>query len=89
MTETEAAELRERLAAAERVCLMYGWTGSVDDSDRDKAAHELWLQWCETPASAWTLQTTPDLSDEYIAELARKRDATRAATLARLGLTET
>ena len=30
-----------------------------------------------------------DLSDEYIAELARKRDATRAATLARLGLTET
>lgn len=31
----------------------------------------------------------PDLTDEHIAELARKRDETRARTLARFGLLET
>jgi hypothetical protein len=38
-------EIRERLEAAERVCLMFGWTASRRESDRDRALHMLWSRW--------------------------------------------
>jgi len=75
----------ERLAAAERVCVMFGWLG-IDDSERGKAAHELWCDWLEISGVSTDPADHPDLSDERIRELAARRDATRDQTLRRLGL---
>lgn len=76
-------ELITRLTLAERACVMFGWTASRQKSDRDKALHELWSAWVDvvpdTRRMAW-----PELSDAMVAELAAKRDATRAATLDRI-----
>jgi hypothetical protein len=76
--------LRARLEAAERVCALYGWTGAHHDSDRGKALHELWRQWCDLPGSTPHLVDHPELTEGYIAALARKRDAIRERTLERI-----
>jgi hypothetical protein len=75
-------EIRERLEAAERVCVMYSWTSSLDDSDRPKALFELWRRWTEVSGNDCSPAANPDLSDELIGQLARQRDETRERTLA-------
>lgn len=75
--------MRPRLAAAERACLMFGWTAVVG-SDRGKAAHELWVEWLEISGVSMDPREHPDLSDERITELAVRRDEKRAHALARL-----
>lgn len=80
--ETEA--LRARLEAAERVCVLYGWTAAGDGSTRSKALHELWVQWLDLSGVSLLQSDHPDLSSERIAELASHRDETRARTLARM-----
>lgn len=80
--ENEA--LRRRLAVAERVCVLFGWTAVHDASDRDKALHELWSEWDDLPDTDSSPAGNPDLTDELISQLARKRDETRARTLARI-----
>lgn len=79
----DAEALIERLKAAEDVCVIYGWTGSTSHrSDRDKALHELWRKWHEIAGpDACDQDRNPHLTDELIAELARKRDATCETTL--------
>jgi hypothetical protein len=81
---SEVEELRRRLEAAERVCVLYSWTGHVHDSDRGKALHELWAEWAGLPGTSWQPEDHPDLSDERISELARRRDDKRARTLDRI-----
>ena len=80
-------EAQERLArAAEQVCLMVGWTG-VDNSERGKALTELWNAWYneyQLAGGSSAPSAHPELSDERIRELAAQRDATVAATLARI-----
>ena len=76
------SEPDKRLLAAELVCLMFGWTG-IDDSPRGKATHELWREWVDISGVRLSPEDHPELSDERIAELARRRDETRARTLAR------
>lgn len=77
-------DTRARLAVAERVCTMVGWTHSRMETDRDKALYELWHDWTELPGVSVAPADHPDLSDDVIRQLARKRDATRARVLARL-----
>lgn len=80
--------LEERLAAAEDVCALYGWSPARnDDTDREKATHELWRTWLGKVGSA-DREAFPHLTDERIAELAARRDATRRMTLRRFGLEE-
>lgn len=70
--------LEARLAAAETVCTIYGWCGNAEDSLKDKAATQAWMDWHNTYGS-------PKPSPEWrqrIAELAARRDAIRAKTLA-------
>jgi hypothetical protein len=76
--------IRDRLRAAEEVCLLYGWTGACRDTDRDKALHELWSHWVDVSGVSMSPADHPEMSDERIAELARQRDATRASALARI-----
>jgi hypothetical protein len=82
-----ALPLEERLAAAEQVCLMVGWT-AAQSGERGKALHELWVAWVALyEAAGGTLEPRhhPELSDERIRELAAQRDATVARTLGRIG----
>lgn len=86
-TDLEAAlRWQRRALVAERVCVMVGWT-PASDSDRGKALHELWAEWVtayEIAGGSIDPAAHPDLSDERIAELAARRDATRAATMQRI-----
>lgn len=82
--DAELTALRARLAAAEQVCMLYGWTGARRESDQDKALHEVWSDWVDLSGVSLLPEDHPELSDERIAELARKRDATRARVLARI-----
>jgi hypothetical protein len=75
-------EIRERLEAAERVCVMYAWTSGVHDNDRSKALFELWRRWVEVSGNDCSPAANPDLGDELIAGLARQRDETRERALA-------
>lgn len=79
----EIERLEARLRAAEDVCVLFGWMPSID-SERGKAAFELWKRWADISGNDGTSQSNPHLSDEYIAELAAKRDATRAEMLAKI-----
>ncbi len=72
--------LPERLAAAELVCTIFGWTGVDYSSDRGKAVSQAWIDWSRSygaplPNSAWNAR---------IAELAARRDASRDQALATL-----
>ncbi len=79
----EITRLRERLRAAEAVCVMYGISPARHETEREKAAYEVWLTWSELVGPDATT-AHPDLTDERITELARQRDTKRAETLARI-----
>lgn len=80
----ENKALRHRLAIAERVCVLYGWTGQRHETERDKALHEVWSFWHNLPDTDSSPDGNPELTDELISELAAQRDATRARTLERI-----
>lgn len=78
----ETARLVPRLEAAERVCAVFGWTAASSDSDQDKALHELWAEWVAIVGSEFASPAAhPELGEERITELARRRDLTRRRTL--------
>jgi energy-coupling factor transporter ATP-binding protein EcfA2 len=78
-------DIRARMEAAEQVCALYGWTGGVHDSDHAKALHELWAEWVALVGDDGASPLSwPGLSDERIAELARRRDGKRGDALRRL-----
>ena len=83
----EIGRLQERLRLAEHVCVMYAWSARITHTtDREKAAFELWKQWfafVDDPEFVRP-ERHPDLSDEYVTELARKRDIDRQRTLDRI-----
>jgi hypothetical protein len=73
-------ELRRRLALAEAVCLMYGWSPCHDETERDKATHELWSRWANAvPKTFLDGRNHPELDDDAVAGLASRRDASRSA----------
>jgi hypothetical protein len=74
-TAGEVAYLRERLAAAEQVATMYGWTSGGTEGKTEKAVEQAYCDWVNTYGS-------PRPSPEWrtrIAVLARRRDAIRSA----------
>lgn len=76
---SEIDDLRRRLAAAERVCILFGKTAARGETDRDKALTQAWLEWSREWRAA-----APEVTDSEILELAARRDVIRNNTLARL-----
>lgn len=77
-------ELEQRLATAEDVCLMHGWTAGTDwASDRSCAATELWMRWARLPGVSTDPQDHPELVGAE-ASLAAQRRATREAALSKI-----
>lgn len=62
-------QLEERLAAAEEVCLMFGWSALHEDTDRDIAAYLLWSKWLDLAGDFADPRKHPHLSDEAIAPM--------------------
>ena len=73
-----------RKGVAERVCVLYSWTGAAHPgTDREKALHELWSDWVALVGTDFiSPDAHPELNDARIAELARRRDLIRQRTLA-------
>lgn len=78
------AELKRRCAAAESVCVLFGWTPSPSAGERGEALTQAWRQWTDlvedsftTPGRQWRIRNV-------IGHLAAQRRAIRAATLGRL-----
>lgn len=59
-----------RLAAAEQVCVIFGWTGLADDSDESRAVSQAWHDWAATYGS---ISPTPEWRAR-IKALARRRE---------------
>lgn len=76
---TDIDELMERLRAAELVCNTFAACGSRGNSDREDAATQAWMDWARDYEFAMLR-----VPDETIAELAARRRAIRAATLAKI-----
>jgi hypothetical protein len=72
-------ELRARLAAAERVCVLFGWTCAAGNSDRDKAVTQAWQEWHHAYG-----HVAPQPGDDEVMQLAARRDVIRNVTLMRL-----
>ena len=84
-TVAEVEQLRERLALAEAVCLMFGWSPSdMHGSDRTKATTMLWRRWADHQDVNTDPAAHPELSDAVIERLARERDEIRDRTAAKL-----
>jgi hypothetical protein len=76
---TEIDDLRQRLAAAERVCYLFGITGVRTETDREKATTQAWQEWSHTYG-----RLAPEVPDDEIERLAARRDIIRNRTLGRL-----
>lgn len=72
-------ELLQRLAAAERVCVLVGITGASGTTDRDKAKTQAWMEWHRAYGTL-----AADISDDEILHLAARRDVIRDNTIVRL-----
>lgn len=82
-TRAELERMTARLKAAEDLCVMYSWSAAHAQTNREKAAHELWRRWYAIVGSDFlTADAHPDLSDAMVDLLAAQRDETRARTLA-------
>ena len=70
----DVQQLRERLKAAEDVCLMYGWSAVHDTTERDKATLALCRRWYDLVGPEFTEpRRHPHLTENHIADLARRR----------------
>lgn len=78
------AELLHRLRLAENVCVMTGWTAPSGDTDRDKAAHQVWSMWAHHVGRPFTDPAQHPQLDAAEAHLAAERDRIRQETLSRL-----
>jgi hypothetical protein len=77
--ETDRDELIKRLEAAERVCILYGYTESRYKTDREKAIYEWWLDWSEIVGMEFIdLTRHPEFHDQLIFMRARDFDNKRA-----------
>ena len=75
-------QLEVRLAAAERVCVVFGWTAATN-TEASKACHELWREWLRISGVPTGPRHNTELHD-MVPVLAAMRDAQRAETLRRL-----
>jgi hypothetical protein len=83
--EAEIVGLGERLRLAERVCALYGWSGTrAPREDHDKATEQAWMEWHHATPGMSDRRAWPELDDSGIGALARERDRIEQATLARI-----
>lgn len=73
----EIDDLRRRLAAAEKVCYLFGITGVRHETQRERATLQAWMDWHER----YDAEPVPD---EEIDRLAQRRREIREATLRRI-----
>jgi hypothetical protein len=68
---------QERLAAAEAVCVMYGWSAAPPaqgGSDREIATLELWMRWAKVVGSEFlTPKAHPELNAAAVKRLVEAR----------------
>jgi hypothetical protein len=79
----QLAALQERLAAAEQVCVLFSWTSSGGDSDRDRAVAQAWMDWKHGYAPNLPDPQSPEWQAR-IQDLANRRTAVRTITVARI-----
>lgn len=72
-TELTPMQIVERLAAAERVCILYGALEPRLKTDPEKAAFMLWQRWMELTAEHPDIDQS-DMNPAFIFNLARARD---------------
>lgn len=75
----EVDDLRRRLEAAERVCVLFGATASTGETERDKALGQAWSEWNQRYRG-----DAPTVNDRETEILARRRDQIRDATVGRI-----
>lgn len=83
LSKDDVRTLLARLAAAEAVCVLFGWSGAPPQSETEKALHQAWSMWAEINPGVSEVANNPDLN-EAIPWLAAVRDETRDRTLERI-----
>jgi len=73
----------KRSAAAEQVCVLFGWTANTIVGERSDAALQAWMDWVNLPGVNMPSARDPEW-DQRITELAARRRQIRAETLARI-----
>lgn len=75
------AEIEQRLAVAEDVCVAYGWSPVTHGSDVEEATHELWARWSKLVGSEFTGPDQHVELNSSVQSLAEQRRETRRRTL--------
>lgn len=78
------AELKRRCAAAESVCILFGWAPALITGERGAALTQAWQQWAGTVEDSFTTPARQWRIRNVVGYLAAQRQAIRAATLERL-----
>lgn len=76
----EIDDLRRRLAAAEKVCYLFGITGARHETQRERAALQAWMDWYHQYGG-----DGEPVSDAEIDRLDHLRREIREATLRAIG----
>lgn len=78
-------DLQERLDAAEQVCILFGWTGVADYSERGDATVQAWMDWLARYGHDRERAAATDPEwDQRVKDLARRRREIRETTLAKI-----
>jgi hypothetical protein len=80
-SQLDRAELERRCEAAEKVCVLYGWSAWTPVTERQQATLQLWMDWHATVPDGFLNPAEQQELDREIPELARRRRD--AATVAR------
>lgn len=77
-------QLLARLKVAEDVCVLTGWTAAWGDSERDRAALQMWMVWSRMAGPRVHDPLANVALDRMIPQLAAERARIRAETLRRI-----
>lgn len=74
-------EIRERLEAAEQLCLMFSWTAPSESTRDGKACFQLYRRWLEVSGVIPERDQHPELSEDRLNDLAAQYDGKQTWTL--------
>lgn len=74
-------EIRERLEAAEELCLMFSWTAPSESTRDGKACFQLYRRWLEVSGVAPERDKHPELGNDRIGDLAAQYDGKTTWTI--------
>lgn len=81
MAEAELDKLRERLEAAEQLCLMFSWTAPSETTRDGKACFQLYRRWLKVSGVVPERDQHPELSEDRLDDLAAEYDGKQTWTL--------